>query len=266
MPLAGKSALIVADSPFGAPYLAARLAVLGAGVTRVARAAAALAILGKQAPHVVIVDCAIGEAVTRRLAETAREKGVGKSLILFSPYERRSFGEAVIKDFDGWLVKPVRSSSLDSRLKTSACSEEYSKNIAKQIEVGKPLEGRKILVAEDNDVNAMLVERTLSRLGAHIVRARDGAEAVALACDNAEKFDTVLMDVRMPCLDGLAAARQIRMAENESGAARVRIVALTADVSDADRAAAFEAGMDLFMAKSVDLMEIIRVIAPEIML
>ena len=56
-------------------------------------------------------------------------------------------------------------------------------------------------MAEDNDINALFVERHLSRLGAQVVRAQDGSEAVALVSSGGEKFDAALMDVRMPGLD-----------------------------------------------------------------
>jgi CheY-like chemotaxis protein len=261
--LGGKSALIVASSPFGGPFLGERLAELGANVARVEGEAAALAILRKSAPDLVIIDCALGEPATHRLALAAREKGAARNLVLFSPFERRAFGEALIVNFDGWLVKPIRLQSLYSRLDTNdRCPDDLGAAPAAS-EFGTPLKGRKILLAEDNDVNALLVERHLSRLGAEVVRARDGAAAVALACGNVEKFDTVLMDVRMPGVDGLAAARQIRAAEQKAGVGRVRIVALTANASDQDRAAALQAGMDSFVAKPFDLMEMVRAVAPK---
>ena len=71
-----------------------------------------------------------------------------------------------------------------------------------------------------------------------------------------------LMDVRMPGLDGLSAARQIRAAEQKAGTGRLRMVALTANASDQDRLAAQEAGMDGFLTKPVDLGELARAIGP----
>ena len=260
--LKGRTALIVAATPFGGPFLGERLVELGATVSRAEGEAEALVSLRHRAPDLVIIDCALGEKTTQRLALASREKGAGRNLVLFSPFERRAFGDALVKDFDGWLVKPVRVKSLHSRL-----TGEDAEGVAREPEPdlssnGQPLLGRRILLAEDNEINALLVERQLTRLGAQLVRARDGAEAVALACENMGKLDTVITDIRMPGVDGLTAARQIRAAERKSGAERVRIIALTANVSEEDREAALRAGMDGFLAKPVDLKEMLKLVTP----
>ena len=74
------------------------------------------ALSGAPKPDVVIVDCALGPKATNRLAQAAREAGVRRSLVLFSPFERRAFGQTALKGFDGWLVKPVRARSLFERV------------------------------------------------------------------------------------------------------------------------------------------------------
>ena len=115
--LGGRRALIVGRSPFEAPYLGERLAAAGAEVIRAEGPEAALAALERRPPpDIVIVDCALGEPATRQLAGAARAAGVARSLVLFSPFERRAFGQNSLDGFDGWLVKPVRSRSLMARL------------------------------------------------------------------------------------------------------------------------------------------------------
>ena len=91
-----------------------RLAEAGASVTRAEGLDEGLAALARaeRPPDVVIVDCALGPDATNRLAEAARAAGAPKSLVLFSPFERRAFGQTALKGFDGWLVKPVRARSL----------------------------------------------------------------------------------------------------------------------------------------------------------
>jgi CheY-like chemotaxis protein len=86
--------------------------------------------------------------------------------------------------------------------------------------------------------------------------ACDGAEATRLA--NEDAFDAIILDIRMPILDGLAAARRIRAAE--SSGQRTPIVALTANAFAADRRAALQAGFDYFIAKPVDPFELIALI------
>jgi CheY-like chemotaxis protein len=130
----------------------------------------------------------------------------------------------------------------------------------------RPLAGRRVLLAEDNEVNALLVERHLHRLGAEVARAHDGEEAVAMACatidPDAERFDAVLMDIRMPRLDGLAAARMVRAAEAKAGVKPTRMIALTANAFDEDKEAAFAAGLDFFLTKPVNLADLAGAIMP----
>lgn len=259
--LNGKTTLIVADSPFGGPFLGQRLSELGAKVERVQGETAAMEILQDHAPDLVIIDCALGEEATQRLATAARRSGVSRNMVLFSPFERRAFGEALVKDLDGWLVKPIRLKSLYSRLAGCAGSDQTTANSNVRFLQSRPLVGRAILLAEDNDLNALLVDRHLTRMGAEVTRARNGAEAVAKACGDIGRFDAIIMDIRMPDLDGLAAAKKIRSAEQKTGAKPVRIIALTANVSAEDRAAAMRAGMDCFLAKPIDFVEMAKVVA-----
>ena len=261
--LAGRRALIVGQSPFEAPYLGERLVAAGATSIRAEGADAAIAILEvKPAPDIVIVDCALGEDATRRLAGAARAAGVAKSLVLFSPFERRAFGQNSLKGFDGWLVKPVRSGSLIARLVGDDALGSPSMDNADEPRVFLPRRGLRVLVAEDNEINALLARKHLERLGAVVTRARDGAEAAQLAhmamIGEHEPFDLILMDIRMPSLDGHEAARLIRDAERESNKPRVRIVALTANAFHEDRLAAFDAGIDGFLTKPVDLNALAR--------
>jgi len=258
--LAGYSVLLVANSPFGAPYLEKSLIQFGANVVLVQGEGAALDYLQTHVPTLVIIDCALGEQSAQRLVRLARARGARRNLVLFSPFERRAFGEALTKDFDGWLVKPVRSKSLRSRLAGNGDIGAQLGETPPWATIGRPLQGLSILLAEDNDINAILVDRHLQRLGARTLRACDGAEAVAIACGNLGKFDAILMDMRMPGVDGLTAARRIREAEHIAKIEPARIIALTANVSAEDRAAALAAGMNGFLAKPVDCVEMAEAI------
>ncbi|HEV3396008.1 MAG TPA: response regulator, partial [Xanthobacteraceae bacterium] len=115
--------------------------------------------------------------------------------------------------------------------------------------------GLAILVAEDNDINALLARALLVKLGHRPTMARNGAIAVEswLAAQvSGVPYDLVLMDVNMPEVDGIEAARRIRAAEDEREAARTPIIALTANAFDEDRDACVAAGMDGFLAKPLD--------------
>ena len=95
-----------------------------------------------------------------------------------------------------------------------------------------------MLVAEDNDINALLTRSLLTRLGHRPEVTPDGAAAIEswqAAREAGTPYDLILMDVHMPGIDGLEAARRIRAAEAESGNPRTPIIALTANAFDEDR-------------------------------
>jgi signal transduction histidine kinase len=113
---------------------------------------------------------------------------------------------------------------------------------------------RRVLVAEDNPTNRLVILRLLAKLGIQADAAEDGQQAVAKVL--AHPYDLVLMDVHMPVMDGLAAARAIR-----TGPARsVRIVALTADALAEDRQKCLDAGMDDYLSKPVRLEDLRRIV------
>jgi len=116
--------------------------------------------------------------------------------------------------------------------------------------------GMRVLVAEDNAINRRLVERLLERLGIEPLTVANGGEAVEAF--RRGSFDLVLMDCRMPEMDGWEAVRAIRALP---GGAAVPVVALTANIGEPDRAACLEAGMDDILAKPVDLVQFENLLA-----
>jgi CheY-like chemotaxis protein len=112
-----------------------------------------------------------------------------------------------------------------------------------------------VLVAEDNEINALLIEALLRRLGHRPTLVTDGDAALASWRDAAAAgapFDLVLMDLQMPGRDGIAATQAIRAREAELDVRRTPVIALTADSSDEDRDACLAAGFDGFLTKPVD--------------
>jgi CheY-like chemotaxis protein len=115
--------------------------------------------------------------------------------------------------------------------------------------------GLSILVAEDNEINALLARALLVKLGHHPTMATTGAAAIELwlaARAAGTPYDRVLMDLHMPGMDGLEATRRIRTMETETDAPRTPILALTANASAEDREACLAAGMDGFLIKPFD--------------
>ncbi|NYT40701.1 CHASE3 domain-containing protein [Sphingomonas sp. R-74633] len=120
-----------------------------------------------------------------------------------------------------------------------------------------PARTLRLLVAEDHDVNQLLMQEMLGRLGHKVTIVADGARAVELAVSanaEGEPFDLVLMDMQMPVLDGISATRAIRAAG--LSAQRLPILALTANAYADDIAACLEAGMQAHLAKPIQLAEL----------
>jgi two-component system, sensor histidine kinase len=109
--------------------------------------------------------------------------------------------------------------------------------------------GGHVLIAEDDDVNAVIATAYLEQLGMQVERVRDGRQAVRHALREVNRPDLVLMDCRMPLLDGMAATREIRRQEHTLGLARLPVVALTASSCEVSRAICLDAGMDDFLSK-----------------
>ncbi len=119
----------------------------------------------------------------------------------------------------------------------------------------QPLQGMRLLLAEDNPVNRLIVGAMLTRLGAEVVEAANGSEAIALASREGSTLHAILMDLHMPEIDGLEATRRLRA---QPATARLPIIALTAAVLDAERAQAQTAGMNGFLSKPAGEGDLLR--------
>ena len=120
--------------------------------------------------------------------------------------------------------------------------------------------GRRLLVAEDNELNREIAVYLLQEAGAMVDQAADGKEAVEMFAASAPgTYDAVLMDVMMPELDGLSATRAIRGMDRPD--ARLPIIAMTANLFDEDVAAFLAAGMDAHIPKPLEAGQMIRTIA-----
>jgi len=153
-------------------------------------------------------------------------------------------------DFDAVLVKPVSPSSLYDVLLGLAgrrVLEPMALPNGDEQQLRELHAGRRILLAEDNEINREVAIELLADAGLQIDAAEDGEQAVALA--RRGLYDLILMDVQMPKMDGLEATRQIRLVP---GYAQVPILALTANAFADDVATCLAAGMNAHVAKPVD--------------
>jgi PAS domain S-box-containing protein len=196
-----------------------------------------------------------------------------RSLVLLPPNARGSLQQMSAMGFSGYLVKPVRQSSLMTQL--TLCRDGLTTQEDAAAEDLAPLEppqnvdrpnargGLRVLLAEDNPINMMLIRELLRRRGHSVTEVTTGNAAVQAILDGS--YDLLLTDIHMPGMDGIEAARVIRAGEARSGKARTPIVALTADVLEAGKRSSVVAGMDGFLTKPVDpaeLEEMFRTLFP----
>jgi PAS domain S-box-containing protein len=253
---------------------------------------------------VVLIDAGTGNAPEL----TVHPDPAIPALVLLTPNARGSLGEMRAIGFAGYLVKPVRQSSLITRLilcRRDVPMEAYAppapapsrapelpplisdappRAASRKVEtpdfdpppipapfmenhpaaarsVGPAVprtasieEGLRILLAEDNPINMMLIRELLRRRGHSVTEVTTGNDAVRAMLEG--RFDLLLTDIHMPGMDGIEAARAIRAGEARSGRARTPIVALTADALEGGKRACKDVGMDGFLTKPVDPAEL----------
>jgi PAS domain S-box-containing protein len=256
--LAGMAVMIVAGAEIEASLLARRLGRWGARTCIAADDAVAAALLPERAWDALLVDYPLAAAMIARGA--FGELTAARKIVLIRPTDRHELPALQADGFTGYLVKPVRAASLAARLREDDAFEHAPAEVA--AEAGEqaapaPASGKvlSILVAEDNEINALLARALLTRFGHRPTIATTGEAAVEswLAARAAgSPYDLVLMDVQMPVMDGLEAARRIRAAEADGGDKPVHMLALTANAYPEDRDAALAAGMNGLLVKPLD--------------
>jgi len=261
--LAGEDILIVAPAAIEASLLARRLQRWGARTTIVPDASVASAILPEQIWSAVLVDHTLGTTASEALARMTAV--IPRRIVLVTPAMRTELASLKDAGFTGYLIKPVRAVSLAARFAPDdAFDPGAASEIAETPSQARSGGGLSILVAEDNEINALLARALLVKLGHRPTMAESGAAAIEswlAARAGGAPYDCVLMDLRMPGMDGLEATRRIRAIEAEHSDMRTPIIALTANVSTEDRDACFAAGMDGFLFKPLDRERLAAVLA-----
>ena len=276
--LAGMNAIIIAPAAVGASLLARHLMHWGARTCVVTDEKGAAALLSEQAWDAIFIDHALGGAACEELVR-ACTSATARRFVLVTPAARHELPALKAAGFTGYLVKPVRAASLAARLGAADAGFDRAGDIAgaavteaagDTVLTPGPVAARglAILVAEDNEINALLARALLVKLGHRPTLVPNGAAAVEAwlsARDAGEPYNLVLMDLHMPGSDGLEATRRIRAAESTSRHSRTPIIALTANAFEEDRSACIAAGMDDFLPKPLDRERLGAILASAIM-
>jgi CheY-like chemotaxis protein len=259
-PLLGRRVALVSAGAVEPPLLVRRLHALGAEAVQVEDPET---LDPAESFDVVLVDGddRAGEtlATLRRHAAAA-----GPAVVLVTPTDRARLADLRRAGFAAHLVKPVRAASLARVVTALGAGETLDE--APVATSGAPRRaegGLALLLADDNEINALLGRALVENLGHRVTVVADGAAAVAAVAEAAARgrpFDGVLMDLHMPGMDGFAAIRALRLAE-AGEVRRLGIVALTADGTAAAAARARASGADATLVKPIERDRLAAVLA-----
>jgi PAS domain S-box-containing protein len=260
----GLRVLLAFDHPMERASLSAALAAHDISATETA-SARALDVIERAAKEGmpfdrVVVDGAADPDVQGLVLAAARAAGGGRDvqgLVLVNVLARAQLAPYRSRGFDAYLMRPVRPQSLIEQI----TGRSRVRGPAAALDDGPPsviasaLRGR-VLLAEDNAINALVATRMIEKVGfgvEAVVNGRLAVNAVAQVLESgAAGFDVILMDIFMPELDGIDAARAIKSLYQRHGRLAPPIVALTANAFAEDRTAYLEAGLDDYLAKPFD--------------
>ena len=185
-----------------------------------------------------------------------RVAGTGLGLPIVKSLVDRMGGTIELESEEGKGTRFIMKFSFPVSLENQV-REKEKQNIP---DITEKLEGKRILLAEDNELNAEIAETVLEETGIKVKHVEDGIQCIEELKKMPEKYyDVILMDVQMPNMDGYTATQRIR--DLDDSRAEIPIIAMTANAYDEDRRKAQEAGMDGFLAKPLDVDEMMRLLA-----
>jgi len=233
--LKGRTVAVVSPNPIVRE--AAGRQVRASGGRAVCAADMATALEKTDPADVLLIDAAVA-------ADADLKPPAGRTaIVLLAPDERDRIPRLRRAGFAGYLIKPLRRASLTERVLIAAGAQTAPEDLREDERIAAAAApGARVLLVEDNPINALLARALLTREGCTVEHAVGGEEALAAA--RVGVFDLVLMDMRMPGLSGEETARRMRDA-----GVTAPIVALTANAFDDDRRACLAAGMNDFLVK-----------------
>lgn len=267
--LIGLTAMVVSANPVIAEAVEAQLSIAHAKTMIVSSTQEAIRILKSEAadtPTTILYDLAADPddaAIFAHQFQRTAPDGC-RCLLMLTPQNRHHIDPLMRLGFRGYLLKPLRQNALieriqyahdlvDTQAEIVTINNRLSAEKAPSSRAKTPLD---ILVAEDNDINRALIVSLLTKAGHTATHVSNGKDVLTKLGE--KSFDLILMDVRMPHMDGLAATRKIRA--GNAAWADIPVIALTANAMEEDRKAAAEAGMNDFVTKPIDPGQLHRLI------
>ncbi|MBX3597596.1 MAG: response regulator [Rhizobiaceae bacterium] len=261
--LSGKRCVILSQNTVESEALRLAIVAHGGEAAVVDNSDAAKALAG-QHWDTLMVDAEI-ERATKGMLGQLRKAGLDKAdaVIVIDSDSRGELDAFHKRGYANFLVRPVRGETLLRILKSqfAGLKRDARKSSAKSGQK-KEVKSLSILLAEDNEINALLARTALKRAGHRVETVSDGRAAVEAAIrEKAEgQFDVVLMDLSMPIMDGFGAISMIRKHEEQCGHDPVPILVLSADSQEKTRHEAIAGGASGFLTKPIDPDALVRAV------
>ncbi|MBE7182937.1 MAG: response regulator [Methylobacterium mesophilicum] len=258
-PLAGRRVLILSRNAVEAQAMAQCVEAYGGSVRIVGSALEAEE--QKEPFHKLIVDAALEtrEGGTLKRLEAAGFKP-RRAIVAVAPGERAMLSDLRAGGYTGFLARPVRGTSLIKTLLGTVGGQDGTGHApAVRGRADASENGLSVLIAEDNEINALLARAALKRGGHRVEVVSNGRAAVdALTGDARARFDVAVMDLHMPLMDGIDAIAAIRRHEEDNHLVPLPIMVLSADGQEGTRHAVIAHGASGFVSKPIDPDELVR--------
>ncbi|MGN0774471.1 MAG: response regulator [Candidatus Ventricola sp.] len=213
--------------------------------------------------HAYIIDWRLPDMNGIEVTRQIRGLGEDSPIVILTAYDWSDIEEEARRaGATAFCSKPMFMSDLRETLMTALGRQEAGRDgILPDLQASACFKGKRLLLAEDNELNREIAVELLSEYGFLIDTAENGAEALEkVAASRPGDYDLVLMDIQMPLMDGYEATRKIRQLDDPVRAS-IPIVAMTANAFDGDRRAAAESGMNGFVSKPIDVKEVVRMLS-----
>jgi PAS domain S-box-containing protein len=270
--LADRHVVIVSKNTVEAEIIASTIRAYH-GTARLVESPAKAATVAEGA-NVVMVDAALEESDGRVLKQL-RQTGFAacEAITLIAPTDRGRLGEYRANGYASFLARPVRGETLlrvlvaGQTTGTPAGARPQARRVKPGSHPARRGPGLSVLIAEDNEINAMLARAALQKAGHRVEVVGDGkaaVEALTASIGSRNRYDVVLMDLHMPVMDGLDAISIIRRNEEEQGLPPIPIMVLSADSQEKTRHAVLAHGASGFVTKPLDPQALVDAIREQI--
>lgn len=220
---------------------------------------------GADPPDTILLDSATDPAEARPVLDRLARHGDIEAAVIVANGNRSELERFHSAGIENFLVRPIRPSTLLALL-AGEIDQPPVPAVAPPADLAEPAAGARwrVLVAEDNEINALLTRTVITRLGSEAVVVPNGSEAIAemarALAGRAPRVDAVLMDLHMPVMDGFAATARIHRLCDDAGVPYPVIIAVTANAFQEDRDRCLAAGMDDYLSKPFEPGDLRRIL------